>query len=206
MSKSSSIVRDRIAQQQQSYMDLWYNKGCTFVRKRGNSHATTLIWHPDWVRLAPNGTNLGLFKIRFSIFSSSHLEQIWVTLFTVPKPGNPAQRKRVSIYCQFKCKQERLDMLNQLTSSPAVFFNNRLGLSVLTLRVVLYNDIIGRAIRETSSSQHNDYTLPVRPTAMWYTHTNVSKKKLDGENKTKICTHWNQWLIPTRTSFFADTD
>ena len=27
------------------------------------------IWHPKWVRLAPNGTNLGLFKISFSTFS-----------------------------------------------------------------------------------------------------------------------------------------
>ena len=26
------------------------------------------IWHPNWVRLAPNGTNLGLFKISFSTF------------------------------------------------------------------------------------------------------------------------------------------
>ena len=24
------------------------------------------IWHPNWIRLAPNGTNLGLFKISFS--------------------------------------------------------------------------------------------------------------------------------------------
>ena len=23
------------------------------------------IWHPNWVRLAPNGTNLGFFKINF---------------------------------------------------------------------------------------------------------------------------------------------
>ena len=26
------------------------------------------IWHPDWVRLAPNGTNLGILKIIFSTF------------------------------------------------------------------------------------------------------------------------------------------
>ena len=26
------------------------------------------IWHPIWVRLASNGTNLGLFKISFSTF------------------------------------------------------------------------------------------------------------------------------------------
>ena len=26
------------------------------------------IWHPNWVRLTPNGTNLGLFKITFSTF------------------------------------------------------------------------------------------------------------------------------------------
>ena len=26
------------------------------------------IWHPNWVRLAPNGTNLGFFKINFSTF------------------------------------------------------------------------------------------------------------------------------------------
>ena len=26
------------------------------------------IWHPSWLRLAPNGTNLGLFKISFSTF------------------------------------------------------------------------------------------------------------------------------------------
>ena len=26
------------------------------------------IWHSNWVRLAPNGTNLGLFKISFSTF------------------------------------------------------------------------------------------------------------------------------------------
>ena len=26
------------------------------------------IWHPNWVRLAPNWTNLGLFKISFSTF------------------------------------------------------------------------------------------------------------------------------------------
>ena len=26
------------------------------------------IWHPNWVRLAPNGTNLGIFKISFSTF------------------------------------------------------------------------------------------------------------------------------------------
>ena len=26
------------------------------------------IWHPNWVRLAPNGINLGLFKISFSTF------------------------------------------------------------------------------------------------------------------------------------------
>ena len=26
------------------------------------------IWHPNWVRLAPNGTNLELFKIIFSTF------------------------------------------------------------------------------------------------------------------------------------------
>ena len=25
------------------------------------------IWHPNWVRLAPHGTNLGLLKISFSI-------------------------------------------------------------------------------------------------------------------------------------------
>ena len=25
-------------------------------------------WHPNWVRLTPSGTNLGLFKIRFSTF------------------------------------------------------------------------------------------------------------------------------------------
>ena len=25
-------------------------------------------WHPHWVRLTPNGTNLGLFKISFSTF------------------------------------------------------------------------------------------------------------------------------------------
>ena len=26
------------------------------------------IWHPNWVRLAPNGTNLGLFKVSFNTF------------------------------------------------------------------------------------------------------------------------------------------
>ena len=26
------------------------------------------MWHPNWVRLVPNGTNLGLFKISFSTF------------------------------------------------------------------------------------------------------------------------------------------
>ena len=26
------------------------------------------IWYPNWVKLAPNGTNLGLFKISFSTF------------------------------------------------------------------------------------------------------------------------------------------
>ena len=26
------------------------------------------IWHPNWVRWCPNGTNLGLFKISFSTF------------------------------------------------------------------------------------------------------------------------------------------
>ena len=28
-----------------------------------------IIWHPNWVRLTPNETNLGLFKISFSTFS-----------------------------------------------------------------------------------------------------------------------------------------
>ena len=31
-------------------------------------HQGCTIWYPNWVRFAPNGTNLGLFKISFSTF------------------------------------------------------------------------------------------------------------------------------------------
>ena len=38
------------------------------------------IWHPNWVRLAPNGTNLGLFKIRFST--------VWLAEHSKNQPGD----------------------------------------------------------------------------------------------------------------------
>ena len=30
-----------------------------------DSHQESQIWYPNWVRLAPNGTNMGLLKISF---------------------------------------------------------------------------------------------------------------------------------------------
>ena len=42
---------------------------CMFRRKqREDKEQGWQIWHPNWVRLAPNETNLGLFKISFSTF------------------------------------------------------------------------------------------------------------------------------------------
>ena len=36
------------------------------------------IWHPNWVRLASNGTNLGLFKISFSrLHFGSSIAENW---------------------------------------------------------------------------------------------------------------------------------
>ena len=34
------------------------------------------IWHPNWVRLAPNGIKLGLLKISFSTFWPGELIEI----------------------------------------------------------------------------------------------------------------------------------
>ena len=41
------------------------------------------IWHPNLVKLVPNGTNLGLLKISFSTFWLGQMGQIWDFLRSV---------------------------------------------------------------------------------------------------------------------------
>ena len=42
--------------------------GAVDTHQRGCYRLGCQIWHPKWVRLAPNGTNLRLLKIRSSTF------------------------------------------------------------------------------------------------------------------------------------------
>ena len=157
---SQNVTVKRLVEENVTSLCITFRQGCQ-------------IWHPNWVILAPNGTYLGLFKIRFQITLFARTEMNRKLILKSLKDNLP------------DCRWNLLYLILRshfLTTHRSTFLGlfyylivNYLKLFVDIWPLDLYKMMVFLISMTTWLSQHNQYRFSNLITKLW---CHLSTRKL----------------------------